>query len=188
MPESSIVDFDYRKWDQFEDLRGKLTSEEMLDFLESKFEELEWIHQTIRELGRECYEKDENFCVCHGDIHIGNVLATDEEIRIVDWDQPRFAPKECDLMFFLGGGIMGHEPWVEESFKKGYGDFELDPNALSFFRFERLFDDVLAFMEDVMNPRYSDAEKLESVRLCKMLFEPGYLFDVAQRGYSTSES
>lgn len=152
-----------------------------------QFDRLESVHQTIRDLGRECYEQDENFCVCHGDIHIGNLLATDNEIRIVDWDHTRFAPKECDLMFFLQGGIMKHGLAEEESFLHGYGETELDRNALNYFRFERLFDDVLAFMADVMKDRYSEEDKREAVRLCHLLFEPGYLYDVARSGYSVNE-
>jgi spectinomycin phosphotransferase len=42
--------------------------------------------------------------VCHSDIHAGNVLIdTNNNIYIVDWDNPILAPKERDLIF-IGGG------------------------------------------------------------------------------------
>ena len=193
MPEYTRIEFDFNKWDEFLSLFEKLKRSTvevqrlMYQVISEQMERLETVHLTIRELGRACYEQDENFCVCHGDIHVGNLLATQDQIRIVDWDHPRFAPKECDLMFFLQGGIMKHSLAEEESFLRGYGEVEIDWNALNYFRFERLFDDVLAFMADVMNDRYSEEEKQESVRLCYLLFEPGYLYDVAESGYSVNE-
>ena len=45
-----------------------------------------------------------NVCICHGDIHAGNLLITQSELYIVDWDTIVLAPKEKDLMY-IGGGI-----------------------------------------------------------------------------------
>jgi spectinomycin phosphotransferase len=39
--------------------------------------------------------------------HAGNVVVgADNELTIVDWDEPILAPKERDLMF-IGGGVDG---------------------------------------------------------------------------------
>lgn len=46
-------------------------------------------------------------CLCHGDIHAGNILiGTTNRLYLVDWDTLVIAPKERDLMF-IGGGIGG---------------------------------------------------------------------------------
>ncbi len=59
--------------------------------------------------------------LCHSDIHGGNVLiAENDALYIVDWDEPIMAPKERDLMF-IGGGIANvwNKPHEEESFLPG---------------------------------------------------------------------
>ena len=50
------------------------------------------------------------FVLCHSDLHAGNVLLRGEELYIVDWDNPLFAPKERDLMFFGGWDRRRVEP------------------------------------------------------------------------------
>jgi spectinomycin phosphotransferase len=42
--------------------------------------------------------------LCHSDAHLGNFLVSDTEtVYLVDWDNPIFAPRERDLMFFGTG-------------------------------------------------------------------------------------
>src|SRR5216684_1506509 len=61
------------------------------------------------------------------------LLGVDAEDRfwVVDWDETLLAPKECDLMFGVGG--IGGEfigPQEEAWFLKDYGSTAIDPVAL----------------------------------------------------------
>lgn len=89
--------------------------------------------------------------VCHSDLHAGNLLIVEDNFFIVDWDDQILAPKERDLMF-VGGGQMSYWrlPLEEETlFYQGYGATELDAVALSYYRFERIVQDIAAYCEQL---------------------------------------
>ena len=86
------------------------------------------------------------FVLCHGDIHAGNVMLTnDDTLFIVDWDNPVIAPKERDLMY-IGAGI---GPWNDSddytAFHQGYGNTTADPLAIAYYRYERIVEDSALF-------------------------------------------
>jgi spectinomycin phosphotransferase len=74
--------------------------------------------ETLNETKR----KNQKMCLCHGDIHAGNILIDQTNFYIVDWDTILFAPKERDLMF-IGGGIGNKWNTTKEIeyFYDGYG-------------------------------------------------------------------
>jgi spectinomycin phosphotransferase len=81
------------------------------------------------------------YVLCHSDIHAGNILMeATGALYIVDWDNPILAPKERDLMS-IGGGQFGnvHTAQEEALFYRGYGQTQIDPVALAYYRYERLF-------------------------------------------------
>jgi hypothetical protein len=60
--------------------------------------------------------------VCHGDVHPGNVMATDEGPVLLDWDLRCFAPAAWDhgpLMTW--SSRWGGAPGIYEAFADGYG-------------------------------------------------------------------
>jgi hypothetical protein len=44
---------------------------------------------------------DEQAALCHGDLNGGNILFVDDQIRLIDWQRPRRAPRETDLAYLL---------------------------------------------------------------------------------------
>jgi spectinomycin phosphotransferase len=89
--------------------------------------------------------------LCHTDIHAGNVLVgADGAVHIVDWDAPRLAPRERDLMF-IGGGVGGtwNEAAEVDAFYRGYGPIAVDPAALAYYRYERIVEDIAVNCEQV---------------------------------------
>lgn len=82
--------------------------------------------------------------LCHSDLHGGNVLiARDDAIYIVDWDDPIMAPKERDLMF-IGAGVANvwNKPHEEELFYKGYKKTEVNRALMAYYRHERIVQDI----------------------------------------------
>ena len=72
--------------------------------------------------------------ICHADIHRANIIIDKrDDIRIVDWDETVLAPKERDLMFFLGDG---HGRQVESAFLEGYGECTVDRIGLAYYRYD----------------------------------------------------
>ncbi len=76
--------------------------------------------ETLGELQRGVRRKNLEFVNCHGEPSPGNVLSSNSgEVYLLDWDDPIFAPKEKDLLFFKDS---------IEPVMKGYGLFSKDDN------------------------------------------------------------
>jgi len=75
------------------------------------------------------------------------------------------APKERDLMF-IGAGIWdsGHVPTEEESlFYQGYGQTKINHDAICYYRFERIIQDIAEYCEHII---LSDEGSKELIALC----------------------
>lgn len=113
---------------------------------------------------------------CHTDIHTANILVdSDGCIWLVDWDGPKLAPRERDLMFVVGSTDprpSGRS--VEDLFFAGYGPAEIDPETLVYFWYERVIEDIGEFGKSVfLDPTISEASREEQAELAVRLFAPG---------------
>lgn len=125
---------------------------------------------------RDLRERTLEFVLCHADLHAGNLLLDDaQNFYIVDWDAPILAPKERDLMFVGGGlGFKGHTPEEEQAlFYKGYGQADVDPVALAYYRFERIVQDIAVYGDELVQHRGSDEDRKASLGYLKANFESG---------------
>ncbi len=122
--------------------------------------------------------------LCHTDIHMGNLLiCEDGRLYIVDWDQPLLAPKERDLMFINSGiGNAWLEPEQEEAlFYAGYGQTEVNPVALAYYRYERIVQDFAAYSEQLLLTDKGGEDRPEALRRVASQFLPGAVIDMAYR-------
>jgi len=121
------------------------------------------------------------FVVCHADIHGGNLLIdSDGALFIIDWDTLILAPKERDLMF-IGSGIDNIWPSAREQawFYQGYGATQIDSNALVYYRFERIVEDIVAYCEQLLLSDQGGEDRAEGLRQISGQFEPGNVIEVA---------
>ena len=129
-------------------------------------------------------EKNKNYIVCHGDLHAGNLLIRSNELFIVDWDTLVFAPKERDLMY-IGGGLLNNSyPPAEETslFYQGYGDVDINHQAVAYYRFERIIQDIVIYCVEIFN----SSPTSDSVLYLKYLesnFKEGATIDQAFNAY-----
>jgi spectinomycin phosphotransferase len=73
-------------------------------FWMTKRDEIHCIVERAEQLAHALQKRAVELMVCHSDLHGRNVLGgADDEVAIVDWDEPILAPKERDLMFIAGG-------------------------------------------------------------------------------------
>ena len=99
-------------------------------------------------IGKRLQQADLEFVLCHADIHTANILLTQEQdMFIVDWDDTLLAPKERDLMFVLDDDKALTKN--EQLFFKGYGDTEINPLALAYYRYEWCVQEIGDFGERV---------------------------------------
>lgn len=130
------------------------------------------------------------FVLCHTDLHAGNVLLSagdrDDvlELAIVDWDAPIFAPKERDLMFIGGGiGAIWDDPREQALFYQGYGPVTVDPVALSYYRYERIVEDVAAYGEQIFEAQGSEEDREHGLMGLMGQFRPDRVVGIAHRTY-----
>jgi spectinomycin phosphotransferase len=121
------------------------------------------------------------FVLCHSDIHGGNILMDKENhTYIVDWDEPIMAPKERDLMF-IGGGVdnIWNKPHEEEIFYEGYGKTEVNMTALTYYRHERIVEDIALFSQEVLFTQAKNEDKLVMCKHFMGMFEPRGVVEIA---------
>ncbi len=120
--------------------------------------------------------------VCHSDLHAGNLLMDrSDNLFIVDWDNPIRAPKERDLMF-IGGCQFGsaRTPQEEENlFYQGYGQTQIDPVALAYYRYERIIQDISVYCDQLLLSSDGRDDREQSLRFLKSNFLPGNTIEIA---------
>ncbi|MBK9126001.1 MAG: phosphotransferase [Chloroflexi bacterium] len=114
--------------------------------------------------------------VCHGDIHVGNVLITpDGTLYLVDWDTLIRAPKERDLMF-VGAGLGSSDPIGPDEqaalFYEGYGSTDVDTSALAYYRCERIVEDIAAYCEQILLTLPDNADRANGLAQLAGQFTP----------------
>jgi spectinomycin phosphotransferase len=150
----------------------------------AKRDEIQGIVERAEQLAQALQNRAGNRVVCHSDIHGRNILVgADDELVIVDWDAPILAPKERDLMF-IGGGVGGI--WNDEQeaqwFYQGYGRTEIDRIALTYYRYERIVEDIAEDSEQIFGLQGSVQERQKASRLFEQ-FLPNNVVEIAHRSY-----
>jgi spectinomycin phosphotransferase len=122
--------------------------------------------------------------LCHSDLHAGNLLIQPGgDFYIIDWDKPILALKERDLMFIGGAqGFVGYSAPEEETlFYRGYGQTKLDPVALSYYRCERILQDIAIFCAQLLGSTHGGRDREQWLRWLVSNFEPGGTIEKANR-------
>jgi spectinomycin phosphotransferase len=154
-------------------------------FWMTKRDEIHCIVERAGRLAHALQNRVGELAVCHSDLHGGNVLVgADDELAIVDWDEPILAPKERDLMF-IGGGVGGIWNNDQEAiwFYQGYGDTESDLVVLSYYRYERIVADIAAYAEQIFGRQGSVEDRQEGLQQVIAQFLPNNVVEIAHRSY-----
>lgn len=160
-------------------------------FLRARREEIVYLVARAERLAQELKARPREFVLCHSDLHAGNLLVgVDDALYIVDWDDPVLAPKERDLMFVGGGqGFVGRTPQEEEAlFYEGYGQTEIDPEALAYYRYERIVQDIALFSEQILTAEKGNQDRAQSLKYLTSSFLPDGTLEIAYRSDRTQSS
>jgi len=152
-----------------------------------KADEILYLVQKAEQLSSTLQAQNPEFVLCHSDIHAGNLLIdTIGSLYIVDWDHPILAPKERDLMFVGGGiGSIWYRPQEEVLFYEGYGRTEINPVALSYYRFERIVQDIAEWGEQVLLTDEGGKDRVRALHGFVRWFSP---HDVVEMAYKTEST
>jgi len=122
--------------------------------------------------------------LCHADVHAANLLVADNgRVFIVDWDGPMLAPRERDLLFVVGSRIARDvEPHEEAWFFEGYGEVPVNPDAIVYYRYERILEDIGEIGISVFGDGgASEASRESEVSLAESFFGPGGIVETVER-------
>ncbi len=156
-------------------------AEKLSTFMKSKQHEISLIVRRAEELAHTLSQQSLDLVLCHSDAHPGNYLIADGgELYLVDWDNPIFAPRERDLMFF-GSGMAGDQPGGREecSFYQGYGPVEVNRRALAYYRYERIVQDIAEFCKQLLLTTEGGEDREQAYKYFTSSFLPGHVVEVA---------
>lgn len=137
---------------------------------------------TMRALAERLRGLSDPFVICHGDLHPGNLLRDDMGgVHLVDWDDALLAPKERDFLF-VGEPDAGGPRQAGAPFFQGYQPAEIDWVAVTYYRCERVIQDVIECAHDVCFRGDLDADaRAAAAGLFGDLFAPDGNVDAARR-------
>jgi spectinomycin phosphotransferase len=157
---------------------------ELTAFLKDKQDAIQDLLSRTENLALKLQAGSPPFTVCHADAHAGNLLIEERSgmLYLVDWDNPILAPRERDLMFIGGGqGFQGCTPKEEEIlFYRGYGQTEINPFALAYYRYERIIEDIAAYCQELLLTEEGGSDRVQSLQYLKSNFLPGGTIELAQ--------
>lgn len=154
-------------------------------FVRQKKSEISNLIQRAEYLASVLQTQSNPFVLCHADIHAGNMLIDAEDhLYLVDWDTLILAPKERDLMF-VGGGLFLNQRSPEEEerlFYQGYGQTQVNPLALAYYRYERIVQDIAAYCEEILLTDEGGQDRENGLNQLMRQFRPDNVIDIAYRG------
>jgi len=83
------------------------------------------------------------YVICHADLHARNLIRDPfGHVFVIDWDEVMLAPKERDFIFL-------RKPYAE-AFFQGYKDTEVDWSLVAYYLWERVVQDVIYDVHNVV--------------------------------------
>lgn len=160
-------------------------------FLKPRRHEVLDLVEQARRCAQVLQERPLEFVLCHSDLHAGNILVDKiGAFYIVDWDDPILAPKERDLMAIGGAqGFIGRSVREEiRLFYQGYGQTQINPAALSYYRFERIVQDIAIFCEQILTTAAGGEDRQQALHYLKSNFLPNGPIEMAYQADKIQET
>ena len=97
---------------------------------------------SLEKLAGVLQRRAEPYVICHADLHARNLIRNRAgQVFVIDWDEVMLAPKERDFIFVREAEA--------DAFWEGYGQPQVDWIALTYYRWERVVQDVIACANDM---------------------------------------
>ena len=123
------------------------------------------------------------YVICHADLHPANLLRDRHgHVFVIDWDEVMLAPKERDFLFVKESSADSEALPGTPAFFQGYGQTEIDWIALTYYRYERVVQDLIACAQEVFfRDDLGEGTKADSVQLFHAILEEGGEIDAASQ-------
>ena len=123
------------------------------------------------------------YVICHADLHPANLLRDHfGHVFVIDWDEVMLAPKERDFLFVKQSPTDSEALPGTPAFFQGYGAAEIDWIALTYYRYERVIQDLIACAQEVFSrDDLGEGTKADSVQLFQAILTEGGEIDAASQ-------
>lgn len=121
--------------------------------------------------------------ICHADLHPANLIRDRAgHVFVIDWDEVMLAPKERDFLFIKESSADSDTLPGASAFFQGYGQTEIDWVALTYYRYERVIQDLIACAQEVcFRNDLGEETKVASVRLFQAILADGGEIEAASQ-------
>jgi len=119
--------------------------------------------------------------ICHADLHPNNLLRDQaNHMFVIDWEDVMLAPKERDFLFVREAQADDSARQNLPPFFQGYGQTEIDWIALTYYRCERVVQDLIERAQEVFFRKdLGEETKADAVQLFGDIFAEGKMLDAA---------
>ena len=135
---------------------------DLTDLLGAYIKTLERYIDRVERLAIDIRRSNPKMVLCHTDIHNWNLMQSDEQIVLIDWEGLKLAPAEADLMFFVD------KPYYDifiDIYQKLHKDFVINMDTLLFYRIRRKLEDIFEFIEQLLYNKQEEQERNETIKL-----------------------
>jgi spectinomycin phosphotransferase len=138
---------------------------------------------TLETLGNVLQRRTFPYVVCHADLHPANLLRDPlGHVFVIDWDEVMLAPKERDFIFVKASSADSEALPGTPAFFQGYGQTEIDWIALTYYRYERVVQDLIECAQEVFfRDDLGERAKADAVQLFQEILAEGGEIDAASQ-------
>jgi len=135
----------------------------------------------LETLGNVLQRRTLPYVVCHADLHPANLLRDPlGHVFVIDWDEVMLALKERDFLFVKASSADSEALPGAPAFFQGYGQTEIDWIALTYYRYERVVQDLIACAQEVFfRDDLGEGTKADSIQGFQAILAEGGEIDAA---------
>ncbi len=119
-------------------------------------EHIKSLVDTVEELSELLKSSPLRMVLCHTDLHNWNLMQSEQQLILIDWEGLKIAPVEADMMSLVD------KPYYKKLlsiYKKTHQNFVINPDALKFYQGRRKLEDIWEFIEQVLFDKQDEQEK-----------------------------
>ncbi|MBP1082400.1 MULTISPECIES: phosphotransferase [Bacillus] len=101
----------------------------------------------------------------HTDLHNWNLMQSEQQLILIDWEGLKLAPVEADLMFLID------KPYYDifsSIYQKSHKNYKINSNAMQFYKGRRKLEDIWEFIEQLS---FDKQDTQERARIINYLIE-----------------
>ncbi|WP_409346733.1 phosphotransferase [Paenibacillus sp. MBLB4367] len=117
------------------------------EVVDHHIERINSLVDTVEELSIRLKDSNVRMALCHTDIHHWNLMQSENQLILIDWEGLKWAPVEADQMFLVD------KPYFTEYlsiYQNVHKDYAINPDALQFYQIRRKLEDIWEFIEQLL--------------------------------------